>query len=269
MKLKIKRIPPNINKHLSLIGKSVLVKSADGDWLGVVKRATPEAMLEVSPALMREGQLLVDWTTSEHVHPAFATSFDGVNVEGRKMKAWDERTDIRTKRMAVNDENGMILDYKDVTINGYLSTFENFTARDRDGDYVRATAFDKSISKFSNNPVMLMDHVNDIEHIAGSFTSLQKDNNGLAVIGKVSNAPELRKIRFLVAEKHLKTLSMGGLFLYGHDGKAIDEVDLWEGSLVPVPANQDARFSVRSLDPIIAAKSLSRHMTKHKELRGV
>ena len=62
---------------------------------------------------------------------------------------------------------------------------------------------------------------------------------------------------------------MGGLFLYGHDGKAIEEVDLWEGSLVPVPANQDAKFSVRTFDTVMAAKSLNRHLKAHKEVRGV
>lgn len=270
MKLKIIRpVTSAASKHLTMIGNTVTVAAPDGKWLGVVK-SIKGSMLEVAPALMRDGHLLVNWGVTEDVHPAFAESFSGVHVEGRKIAAWDEHTDIVTKRMAVKDEaTGMILDYKDVTINGYLSTFENYTKADRDGDYVRSTAFDKSINKFSTNPMMLMDHVNDLDHVAGSFTHITKDANGLAVVGSISNAPELRKIRFLVAEKHLKTLSMGGLFLYGHDGKAIDEVDLWEGSLVPVPANQDARFAVRSFDPIMSAKSLSRHMKSHKQLRGV
>lgn len=268
MKLKITRPSSTKCKNLQMVGKSVTVKSPDGDWLGVVKSIGQDSVLEVSPALMKEGLLLVDWASCESVHPAFAEEFKGVTIEGRKLKAWDEKAPISSRRNAITDENGMIVDYKDVIINGYLSTFEHFTAKDRDGDYVRATAFDKSISRFGNNPVMLMDHVNDIDHIAGSFTQIQKDRDGLAVIGKVSNAPELRKVRFLVAEKHLKTLSMGGLFLYGHDGKAIEEVELWEGSLVPVPANQDARFSVRSLDPVVSSKALSRYMTKNKEVRG-
>jgi HK97 family phage prohead protease len=268
--LRIKKIAPAQTKHLTMVGKTVTVGSPDGKWLGVVKAFTPDAMLQVSPALMRDGHLLVDWSTHELVHPAFAEPFAGVHVEACKMKAWEERSDIRnTKKVMIPDENGMVIDYKDVTINGYLSTFESMTKADRDGDYVKATAFDKSVGKFSKNPVMLMDHKNDIEHLAGSFTGIQKDGNGLAVIGKVSNAPELRKVRFLVAEGHLKSLSMGGLFLYGQDGKSINEVDLWEGSLVPVPANPDARFAVRSLDPVISAKALRRHMHFHHEVRGV
>jgi len=266
--LKITRPVSAILKPSNMIGKSVTVESPEGKWLGVVKTVAGD-MLIVSPAIMKEGHLLVDWEQASVVHPAFANPFSGIAVEACKMKAWDEQANIRHKRVAVTNEQGMIEDYKDVTINGYLSTFESFTPKDRDGDYVKATAFDKSLGRFGKNPVMLLDHVNDIDHVAGSFTNMQKDGNGLAVIGKVSNAPELRKVRFLVAEGHLKTLSMGGLFLYGADGKAINEVELWEGSIVPVPANPDARFSVRSLDPIISSKALRRHMRDHKELRGV
>ena len=251
------------------VGKTVRVQSEDGEWLGVVKRVNEQ--LCVSPALMREGLLVVDWTNEYSVAPAFANEFSGVSVKGQKLASWEEQTKLshNSKRSAIKDKDGVVVDYRDVTINGYLSTFENYTQRDRDGDYVRGQAFDKSINKFSNNPVMLMDHVNDIEHLAGSFTQIQKDGNGLAVVGKVSNAPELRKVRFLIAENHLKTLSMGGLFLYGMDGKSIEEVDLWEGSLVPVPANPDARFAVRSFDAVVSAKGLKRHMAIHKEVRGV
>jgi HK97 family phage prohead protease len=266
MKLKVTRSAAT--KHLGMVGKTVRVVDGPDTWLGAVKSLQGETLM-VSPALMREGIMVVDWSVTSAVHPAFAESFEGVGIQGRKLASWDEQTEIRMKRQTITDADGMIVDYKDVTINGYLSTFENMTPADRDGDYVRKTAFDKSIGKFGNNPVMLMDHINDIEHLAGSFTDMKKDGKGLAVVGKVSNAPELRKIRFLVAEKHLKTLSMGGLFLYGHDGKAIEEVDLWEGSLVPVPANQDARFEVRSFDVVSSAKALSRHLKAGKEVRGV
>lgn len=214
----------------------------------------------------------MNWDEAETVPELLVDPFYGVAVQARKMAAWDERTEVaRAKRLAVTDKDGQIVDYRDVTISGYLSTFKNFTPRDRDGDYVEPSAFDGTIAKFSNNPVMLMDHKNEIPFIAGSFKNIRKDRDGLAVVGHISNAPDdmMKRVRFLVAEGHLKTLSMGGLFLYGHDGKAINEVDLWEGSLVPVPANQDARFSVRSFDPVVSAKALSRHMASTKEVRGV
>ena len=141
--------------------------------------------------------------------------------------------------------------------------------KDRDGDYVRKTAFDKTLKSFMTNPVMLIDHDQKVSSVAGSFQKVQTDANGLSVVGMVSNAPGLKDIRFLVAENHLKTLSMGGLFMYGSDGKAIDEVELWEGSLVAIPANPDAKFSVRSLDVVCSGKSLRRTLISTKgEISG-
>lgn len=258
----------------SLIGKGVRVKESQKDmWLGAVKSVDADGTLYVSPATMHEGRLLVDWRGSYKVSPDCANRLHDIHVASKKMDSWEEQTRIKSRRgnqTAVKDSDGNIVDYKNVTINGYLSTFEHVTQADRDGDYVRGHAFDKSVGKFSSNAVMLMDHTNTVDMLAGSFSEVKTDKSGLYVVGKVSNAPELRKVRFLVAEGHLKSLSMGGLFLYGHDGKAIEEVELWEGSLVPIPANQDASFSVRSFDSVVAAKSLKRHLDKTGgEIRGV
>ena len=73
----------------------------------------------------------------------------------------------------------------------------------------------------------------------------------------LSNAPDNISTRFNVAEGHLRTLSMGGLFHYKEDGRGIFKVDLWEGSLVSIPANPDAIVSTRSLtdDEAKAVKS--------------
>lgn len=48
-----------------------------------------------------------------------------------------------------------------------------------------------------------------------------------------------------VAEGNLQTMSIGGIFKYEEDGKAIEEVDLMEISLVAIPMNPDARFIVK------------------------
>ena len=40
-------------------------------------------------------------------------------------------------------------------------------------------------------------------------------------------------------------MSIGGIFKYEEDGKAIEEVDLMEISLVAIPMNPDARFIVK------------------------
>lgn len=171
------------------------------------------------------------------------------HTEGKALR-WTSQAPITDTKAfkEIKDQNGAIVDYKDVTFKGYASTNEDVTKGDRIGDYLKKGAFKKTISKFMQNPVMLLDHQNSVKEIAGTYTSLKEDRNGLLVEGKISNSPDLRNIRFLVAEGHLKTLSIGGLFLYGEDGKAIEEVNLFEISLVAIPMNPDAIVSVRSID---------------------
>lgn len=170
-------------------------------------------------------------------------------TEGKALR-WTSQAPITDTKAfkEIKDQNGAIVDYKDVTFKGYASTNEDVTKGDRIGDYLKKGAFKKTISKFMQNPVMLLDHQNSVKEIAGTYTSLKEDRNGLLVEGKISNSPDLRNIRFLVAEGHLKTLSIGGLFLYGEDGKAIEEVNLFEISLVAIPMNPDAIVSVRNID---------------------
>ncbi len=150
---------------------------------------------------------------------------------------------------AIKDKDGNVVDYQNVTISGYLSTFQGVTPSDRQGDYVVRGAFNETIPAFMRNPVMLANHDNDVRSLVGSFTTVKEDEKGLYVEGKLSNspAPFVKDVRFKVAEGHLKTMSMGGVFHYNEDGRGIFKVSLWEGSLTPLPANPDAIFSVREL----------------------
>lgn len=140
----------------------------------------------------------------------------------------------------------MIVDYQNVTIEGYLSTFKNVTESDRQGDYVERGAFTETIKRFMRNPVLLADHTNRVENMAGSFVELREDDHGLWFRAVLSNSDtdRMRGLRALVAEGHLKTTSMGGIFHYRSDGRGIVKVDLLEGSLTPIPANPDAIFQV-------------------------
>lgn len=147
----------------------------------------------------------------------------------------------------VKDSDGNVTDYKDVTIEGYLSTFQGTTPSDRDGDYVEKGAFEETLKRFMENPVMLRDHAAITDEVAGSFTEAREDETGLYVKGMLSNSPDNRWLRFKVAEGHITTMSMGGIFHYRDDGRGIFKVELYEGSLTPIPANPDARFQTRSL----------------------
>jgi len=176
-----------------------------------------------------------------------------VDKEARKVKAWAAtlETEMDTKALMSihrdDDEAKPIIDYRNVVIEGFLSTFVGTTSSDRDGDFVMEGAFNDTLAQFRRNPVMLMDHRNSVPNLAGSFNRIGVNSRGLAVRGTLSNAPGLIDTRFKIVEGHLKGLSMGGLFFFDRTGRGIEKVDLFEGSLTPVPANPDTMFEVRSL----------------------
>lgn len=152
------------------------------------------------------------------------------------------------KKTAVEIKNGeKIIDYQNVIIKGYLSTFVTKTLADRIGDYVLPGAFTDTLKTFFKNPVSLIDHENKVFSIAGQFLSAEEDKEGLAVEIKITDAPDMAGLRIRIVERSVRTLSMGGLFYYLDDGRGIYKVDLFEGSIVAVPMNQDAIFSARSL----------------------
>lgn len=149
---------------------------------------------------------------------------------------------------AVKDADGVVTDYKDVTIEGYLSTFADEHNTDRQGEYVMPGAFVETIKSFmARSPVLLRDHANKCDALVGRFTSMKEDGKGLHVVAKLSDAPDVQSIRFKVAEGILTTLSIGGAWQYASDGKGITKATLFEGSLTPVPANSDAIIRTRSL----------------------
>lgn len=174
------------------------------------------------------------------------------NAEAQeRVKRFDAQVEVLPDTKSakpIKDREDNVIDYQDVRIKGYLSTFEGMTEMDRQGDTVMPGAFRDTIPKFMQNPVLLMDHRNSVSTIAGKFVSMKEDKNGLAFEAQISNAPGLSDLRFKVAEGMLVTTSMGGLFHFAEGGRKIFKVDLYEGSLVAIPANPDARFTVRSLN---------------------
>lgn len=183
-----------------------------------------------------------------------------INCPTKYVRNWNAQAPIGDTKSfkEVTNENGSVVDYLDVTFKGYASTNEKTTKEDRIGDYLKKGAFKKTINNFMRNPVMLIDHQNSVKEIAGTYSKMYEDKNGLYVEGKISNSPDLKNVRFLVAEGHLKSMSIGGMFLYGEDGKAIEEVNLYEISLVAIPMNPDALFSVRGVDEELFLKKLQK-----------
>jgi HK97 family phage prohead protease len=213
-----------------------------------------------------DGMLIL--TDSEIVHPVSGLEEVSAVANAKKMRVFEDTVPFeieRGKMQTIRDSDKAIMDYQDVVIAGFASTFKSVTPADRDGDYVLEKAFDKTLMEFRKNPVMLIDHQNRVDSLVGSYSKIGTSESGLAVEGRLSNAPEVRRVRFLVAEGHLKAFSIGGFFLYESDGKGIGEVKLYEISLIPIPANPDSLFHTRSLGMGDVVKCWNNH---RKHLRA-
>lgn len=130
-------------------------------------------------------------------------------------------------------------------ISGYANTKH---VADRYGDI--PTEFNRSyvydVNEFLKNPIMLVSHNSDISHVAGSFTKVQEDERGLYVEGTITNSdlPLMKHLRTLIEEKHIKTFSIGGEWIF-EDLQNPDHLTLakiYEISIVAVPADPNATF---------------------------
>lgn len=202
------------------------------------------------------------WQTDERILPVKSLSFHELGdtnfpaVKSGTFGAFQSRPEFEVDQKMVSVKEGdRVTDYLDVAVEGAASTF----TIDRDQERIMPGAFNATLLEFKRNPVMLMDHQNSVHNIAGSFSKLRVSDKALEVRGEISNAPELRKVRFLIAEKHLRAFSIGGLFRYNETNyREIAEVKLFEISLVAVPANPEAIFSSRSVSVEDAKKAFDR-----------
>ncbi len=144
-----------------------------------------------------------------------------------------------TKSVAVKDASGVVTDYQDVEIEGYASTWNNL---DRDGETFKKGAFKDTIKQFMQNPMMLRDHCNCCDDAVGSYDEVREDSKGLFVHGVLSNAPDCQSLRFKVVEGIIKTFSVAGRMYFDETGIVIFKIDLWEITLIPIPANPQAVF---------------------------
>jgi HK97 family phage prohead protease len=176
---------------------------------------------------------------------------DSRNITVKRFTAQEELApDAVISKRDVKDASGEVVDYRDVRIRGYLTTWQETTPKDREGEYVVKGAFNKGLSAFMQNPVMLRDHKNSTDSVAGSFKVMKEDGRGLYFEALLSNSDQMKSVRRDIVDGHLKTTSMGGAFVYDRDKKGIREVALYEGTLTPIPMNPDARFEVLDASPI-------------------
>ena len=129
-----------------------------------------------------------------------------------------------------------------VDIKGSAST----NALDRAGDIIEAGAWTKGgLDNFSSNPIILFNH--DYNRPIGKATGLDVTNDGLEISARISKAAG--DVKELVKDGVLGAFSVGfrvkdADYMSETDGYKIKDAELFEVSVVSVPCNQGATFSV-------------------------
>jgi HK97 family phage prohead protease len=236
------------------------VARADGDNL-VVRLAVPN----------RNGLLIVSDTEVK----VKSGDIELVNalMQEKRVRRFEAGVEIGVEKhekfqILTEPKSDIPIDYLNVKVAGHASTFGTPTDRDRGGDYVLPGAFDDTLKDFRQNPVMLINHDNMVQAIAGSWTKLVIDSKGLGVVGDITNAPGMRDTRFKLIEGHLKGLSIGGIWNYTSDGFGIEEAELFEISLVAVPMNPKTLAQTASIGELECRKAFSKFWRNHSSLRS-
>lgn len=144
------------------------------------------------------------------------------------------------------EENGL------VKISGYAN---NKNIADRYGDI--PTPFNRSyvyeLEEYRRNPVLLLDHEAEVKKLCGTVTEIREDERGLYFEGVLSNSdlPEVKHARTLIKEGMLKTVSIGGIWLYEdmENPAHLTLAKIFEISLVAIPADTYATFTEVKEEP--------------------
>lgn len=127
-----------------------------------------------------------------------------------------------------------------VYIEGYASTVDT----DRHGDVVPASVWEKGITNYLKNPIILAFH--DHNSPIGRMTSYKTDDRGLWIKARISTAAKTYQ---LIKDGVLTAFSIGFRVLDAEYNSAaevflIKELELVEISVVAVPANQNSIFDL-------------------------
>jgi HK97 family phage prohead protease len=155
-----------------------------------------------------------------------------------------------------------------VMIRGMASTADF----DRAGDSISAEAWQKGgLKNFEKNPIILFNH--DYDRPIGRATGIKAGPNGLELECKISkNAPG--NVAELVKDGVLGAFSVGfrvkdADYLKETDGLMIKDAELFEVSVVSVPCNQSATFSLaKSFDSNEEYEAFKKTFTNRVDLAG-
>jgi HK97 family phage prohead protease len=155
-----------------------------------------------------------------------------------------------------------------VMIRGMASTVDF----DRAGDSISAEAWTKGgLSNFEKNPIILFNH--DYDKPIGRATGLKAGPNGLELEAKISKAAPAN-VAQLVKDGVLGAFSVGfrvkdADYLEETDGLKIKDAELFEVSVVSVPCNQSATFSLaKSFDSMDEYNEFKKTFTNRVDLAG-
>ncbi len=141
----------------------------------------------------------------------------------------------------------------EMTVEGYLSTYGNV---DEGGDVVMKGAFERTLA--SSRKVKFL-YAHNPESVLGPPLALHSDDVGLFAKGTISQTSLGRDVHTLLLDGAVDSWSMGYLprpdgfrFKESADGglvRLLTDVDLFEGSLLALPMNEEAVVTaVKALD---------------------
>ncbi len=143
---------------------------------------------------------------------------------------------------------------------------------DRAGDTIMPDAWTKGngLKNFENNPIILFNH--DYNRPIGRATGLKVTDKGLQLEAKISKAA--KDVVDLVKDGVLGAFSVGfrvkdADYIEETDGYKIKDAELFEVSVVSVPCNQAATFSLaKSFDSMTEYEEFKKTFTNSVELAG-
>jgi HK97 family phage prohead protease len=155
-----------------------------------------------------------------------------------------------------------------VMIRGMASTADF----DRAGDSISAEAWQKGgLDNFEKNPIILFNH--DYDKPIGRATGLKAGPDGLELECKISKAAPAN-VAQLVKDGVLGAFSVGfrvkdADYIQETDGLMIKDAELFEVSVVSVPCNQSATFSLaKSFDSTAEYEEFKKTFTNRVDLAG-
>jgi len=137
-------------------------------------------------------------------------------------------------------------------VEGYANT-KNI---DRMGDIVDPGAFKGTLKQWMKNPIILADHWASVENVIGKGLEATIDNKGLKLKAQIAEGTRLADETWaLIQQKMVRAFSIGFRILKDEmidaPGKAagmkirkITKLELYEVSVVAIPANAESLFSV-------------------------